>query len=348
MAPSETEAIDPVLLAFLTAVDEAQAEASLSELICQQKETTIKEIVRTKLRVTLSPTDDSHPNQEALDLVTDVQTILLSTLRDLKSKSPSRIISDLSSYVATVTFNACHQLLRQKYPKRVQLKNKLRYLLTHEARFALWETEKDWLCGLSGWRGSKRSVSAATKLQRLRSDQQRFSSAANANRQRQALIDLLLESFETLKGPILLDELVSLMVDQLQIKEDVIVTKDETPKSKPSIGDSVIQLESQAQISELWKEICELPLRHRSALLLNLRDRNGTDALELFQIARVATIRDIALVLEFQPEEFASVWNELPWDDATIANHLELTRQQVINLRQSARARLARRLRQLT
>jgi hypothetical protein len=346
MVPSETATVDPLLLPFLTAADKSRAEDLLAELICQQREATIKEIVRTKLRVSLSPTDASHPNQEALDLVTDVQMALLSSLRDLKRSSSSKTISDFGGYVATVTFNACHQLLRRKYPKRFQLKNKLRYLLTHQSKFALWESDKEWVCGLAARRGSKRSVSA-TELQRLRDRQQRLQGAAHANRQRQALIDLISTSFETLSGAVLFDEFVSLMIDQLQIKEDVMVADDERPKAASSSQDSVIQLESQAQIRELWKEICEMPLRHRSALLLNLRDRHGTDALELFQIMRVATIRDIAEALDFQPEEFAIVWNELPWDDVTIANHLGLTRQQVINLRQSARARLARRLRQL-
>ena len=94
----------------------------------------------------------------------------------------------------------------------------------------------------------------------------------------------------------------------------------------------------------MWKEICDLPLRHRAALLLNLRDSHGADALELFQLTRVAGIHEIAKSLDFQPEDFARIWNRLPLDDAAIADHLGLKRQQVINLRQSARARLSRRL----
>jgi hypothetical protein len=43
-------------------------------------------------------------------------------------------------------------------------------------------------------------------------------------------------------------------------------------------------------------------------------------------------------------EEFAEIWNHLPLDDNRIAEILNLTRQQVINLRKSARERLARRM----
>ena len=44
------------------------------------------------------------------------------------------------------------------------------------------------------------------------------------------------------------------------------------------------------------------------------------------------------------PEHLAEIWNELPLDDRTIAGHLGLTRQQVINLRSAARQRLARQM----
>lgn len=319
------------------APNEVQAEASLSELIHEQKESTIKEIVRSKLRVSLSQTDSSHNNQEALDLVTDVQTTILSSLRNLKHGSSSKAIADFGGYVATMTYNACHQLLRRKYPKRFQLKNKLRYLLSHDAKFALWQTDNDWLCGLAAWRGAKRSTIDLSNIEHAR---QKFKGSAPSNRQ--DLIDLISKTFELLTGPILLDEFVSLVFDQLQIREDVMVEEDASEKS--SEPDSLIQLESRGQLEALWKEICDLPLRHRIALLLNLRDRRGADALELFHLTRVAGIREIAKSLDFQPEEFASIWNKLPLDDAAIADHLGLKRQQVINLRQSARARLARRL----
>jgi hypothetical protein len=43
-------------------------------------------------------------------------------------------------------------------------------------------------------------------------------------------------------------------------------------------------------------------------------------------------------------QEFAKLWNNLPLEDTTIAQNLGVTRQQVINLRKSARERLARRM----
>jgi hypothetical protein len=44
-------------------------------------------------------------------------------------------------------------------------------------------------------------------------------------------------------------------------------------------------------------------------------------------------------------DDLAGLWHELPLDDRRIAERLAVTRQQVINLRKAARARLARRAR---
>ena len=55
-------------------------------------------------------------------------------------------------------------------------------------------------------------------------------------------------------------------------------------------------------------------------------------------------MQQIAELLERSPQEFHGLWNRLPLDDLSIAQLLGLTRQQVINLRKSARERLSRHL----
>ena len=55
-------------------------------------------------------------------------------------------------------------------------------------------------------------------------------------------------------------------------------------------------------------------------------------------------MRQIAKALEMADEDFARLWQRLPLDDASIAELLNITRQQVINLRKCARERLARRM----
>ena len=101
-------------------------------------------------------------------------------------------------------------------------------------------------------------------------------------------------------------------------------------------------LESVSRLRQIWLEVLRLPVRHRKAVLLNLKDPNGDSLIAVLPASGTATIREIAAALEMPAEELAAIWNSLPWVDLHIAECMGITRQQVINLRQSARARFAR------
>jgi hypothetical protein len=108
--------------------------------------------------------------------------------------------------------------------------------------------------------------------------------------------------------------------------------------------DVVARLGQKITMEFLWKEICQLPIKQRLAVLLNLRDKSNNDALILFTMIGVTNLGQIAQVLDFQLNAFAELWNQLPLDDNKIAQSMGITRQQVINLRKSAKQRLLRRM----
>jgi len=105
-------------------------------------------------------------------------------------------------------------------------------------------------------------------------------------------------------------------------------------------------MESHEFLRRAWDEIRELPLRQRTALLLNLKEEQGRGCIALLPLMGIATMTQIADVLEMPRAQLAELWHQLPLDDASIAARLQLTRQQVINLRKSARERLVRRMRE--
>jgi hypothetical protein len=105
------------------------------------------------------------------------------------------------------------------------------------------------------------------------------------------------------------------------------------------------RLSEQQYIQRLWKEICDLPIEHRKALLFNLQDSAGGD-IQLFDFLGIASIPQIAAALEMEPMVFAELWNRLPLDDLSIGRELGLSRQDVANRRSSARKRLARKMKE--
>jgi hypothetical protein len=152
-------------------------------------------------------------------------------------------------------------------------------------------------------------------------------------------------------GPIALDDLVKALASLYGIR-DIDATTNRHNQDNATVGnllaaspaDAISLLDTQSALEKLWTEICGLPQPQRVALLLNLRDVQRRDALTLLPLTGIATLRDIASVLEIAPQKFAEMWNALPLDDLSIGALLRVSRQQVINLRKSARERLARRM----
>ena len=343
---------DPLLLPFLNAGAEAEALDILTALIRGHAEPIIKAIIGHKLRVSA----DGRAAQEAEDVQSEVVLHLLGKLRELKADPSARGIGNFRSYVAVTTHHACHEFLRRKYPQRWRLKNRLRYLLTHHEAFALWGDEnEEWLCGYGAWRAHHKRRAEASKLELLRDTQSAAQRLGLAGRNLQLInvAELVDSIFKYMDAPVELDGLVTVVADLQGVKDmperAAGVGEDdedggEYERAADPRADVGREVEQRIYVERLWEEICQLPVRQRVALLLNLKGAAGTDAIALFPLTGVASIRQIAAALEIKSEAFAALWNELPLEDAAIAARLGVTRQQVINLRKSARDRLTRRM----
>ncbi len=354
--PKGRQQNDPLLLPLLSAGNDGELESLLAALIREQAEPIARSVIGYKLRVFISHSGQSRHNQDADDVYGDVVIKLLGRLRDFRAEPEERAIGNFRHYVKVVAANACAEYLRRKYPLRASLRDQLRYLLTHKPDFALWEFQagasgsSDWMCGLADWRDQTAAPGASLRLQQLR-DQPTASLKARLRWRNLPLPDFLDAIFRWMGGPVELDELVGLVAELKRIKDHVAHAAAEPAteeRAEPEIKDSRIDAEAELQqrqhLRRLWAEICELPPRQRFALLMNLKDRQGRDLTSLLPLTGVCTLREMAQALELPVERLAEFFNRLPLDDAAIAAHLNLTRQQVINLRKSARERLARRL----
>lgn len=343
MARVQHNSSDALLSPYVNATSEAESESLLTTLLVEHAGPVIRKIIRRKL-------DDRFRTQETEDVYGEVVTQLVERLRLCKTGSDNDGIQDFRNYVAVTTYNACHEYLRNKYPERRRLKNRLRYLLTHHTAFSLWQiAEGDWLAGFNTWKTSRVEITAASKLRELRDRPEMLaSSAVRRDSSCAALIDLLNAIFRNVGAPVEFEALVNSVADLQGIKDrsEPANVDDQKVQVKAGPQDFVIEIEQRSYLRQLWSEIVQLPLRQRVALLLNLRDINEGVAM-LFPLIGVATIRQIAEALATPAEEFSVLWNELPLDDAAIALRLGTTRQGVINLRKAARARLSRRMRLL-
>jgi DNA-directed RNA polymerase specialized sigma24 family protein len=253
--------------------------------------------------------------------------VLLRLLPRLQSGEP---IDNFEAFVAAATHNAVSDHLRRSRPERTRLKNRLRYLARHDAAFVIRQKESGALFGLAAWEAARAGVPCPPRHE--------LPDAAFIRDDERAAVRAILEHAG---GPIALDDLLTLLVDAWNVREADMVDVN----SLAHVGaDAVTLLEQRDELSALWNEIALLPAPQRAALLLNLRDGEGTNALALVILLDIASFEDVAAAVGMTRDRLAAIWSELPLDDNRLAGQLGLTRQQIINLRSSARQRLIRRM----
>jgi hypothetical protein len=355
MNPQVREDFDVLLLPFLSAQQDSSAEELLAELIREHADPVINRIIKTKLRVSLHHDQGSKENQDALEIASNLRANVIAELRELQNGSATRLIASFPDYVAIKTFSACADYFREKNPQRFRLKNLLRRHLKQDPRFDLWKgDDQRWYAGLSSWR--KTTVDKdAPFTNSLNPDQAAPGSvwpALSLTLTSSSAEQLLMEIFEKSGQAVEFNSVVAIVAEAWAVR-------DLPDESIENCGDRVsselvdaapridLALEQRLYLARLWHEVCQLPVLQRTALLLNLRDAQGGSVICFIPFLGIAVRAEIAGILAMPAEQFDSLWNDLPLDDAAIGEMLRLTRQQVINLRKTARERLARRMKKL-
>ena len=268
--------------------------------------------------------------EDAQDVEAVIHLHLVQKLRAVAA-SPDQAIQNFHAYAATLTYNAVNDHLRKQFPERARLKTRLRYAANHDPRLAMWVTTGGLLCGLAEWRSRYDALAQLPPAVIERVSQLDPDDAAAA----------LAEIFAATGRPVLLEPVVDGVAEAWGIV-------DYAPASLDQIGEGLLPTVQHGDVDfvrALWKEIRELRPMQRKALLLNLRFGGETNVISLLVLAKIARFDEIAEALELSRAELAALWRTLPMEDAAIAGRFGITRQQVINLRKSARERLWRRLR---
>jgi DNA-directed RNA polymerase specialized sigma24 family protein len=339
--------LDPLLTRFVHASGE-ESERCLASLLGGVTDQTVRAIVARTLCG--AARGRAAQGLETDDVRADVLVQLIARLRRLK-ESPEDPIENFSAYVASIAYRTCYTHLRRLYPQRARLKNRLRYALAYDPELTL---EQDalgiWRCGLTAWTTSNGPIARDPEVcERFRRNPAAFARDTVVDPAGRGLgisetVGALLRRIgEPVEFDLIVDAIAGIVgVDERPVASDRQV---DAAADIPDPHEPPIQvLVRREYLTRLWREVRELPLPQRHAVLLNLRDEQNDSALPLLPLTGIATVRQIAEVLEIPALDLATLWRDLPLDDARIATRMQMTRQQVINLRKSARQRLSRRL----
>lgn len=266
------------------------------------------------------------------DLANEVVLRVIVQLRRLAEDPVSEPIARLGDYVDTVFRHALDDHQRRLDPPRAKLAHRVRYVLSHTRTLAVWGRDP-MLCGLVEWigRGSSGTVP------QLLGSAGHFRPGAPALR---AMVEKLVRAAG---APVEVSDLIDALASASGLSAEPFVA-DTALRSLSLSADPGEGLVSRQYLSQLWGEIERLPVPQRWALLLNLRTDDGDSIARALALLGIAGVRRLAAGLQMPVSELLALWNELPLPDLRIAAMLGLTRQQIINLRKSARERLARRM----
>ncbi len=300
-------------------------DGGLDEALGAQLTRTLRNVVQNELyrRRSVSPEDIE-------DVTSDAMVALLAHLeRSATDSALAASINDLDAYAAGIARRACSAWSRRRYPAFHRLRIRLRYLLKADPRFFLQPDDTGhWTCGLTT---SRNAVAHPA-------DPDRFTTLPPSLKAPQAVAEI----FTLATHPLFFNDLAKICAHLWAIED--------TPETLESIETASSELAMEAapdrtaRLAQLWSELQQLPQRQCAALLLNLRAADGDCATALLVLTGTASLRSIATVLGIEPAVFAELWPRLPISDLEIAERLNLTRQQVINLRKCARERLFRRM----
>lgn len=337
--PAGTDPSDARLAPLLEAGTESAVALAIEGLLSGDVNEVARVVVRREL--THSPAGAAYIE----DVLADVRLRLMRKLGRLRDE-PGAPIQNLMAYVSVVAENACYAFLRAQHPERTRFRNRVRYATSHHPQLALVRDDAGlWRCET---RQAVRRAPEGGATQQFLDAPSEWLSARRIDiaQPLPALLNALLAQFDR---PIELDRLVDALAAVFGItdpqpagaREDRAQIREVADPAPPASD----VLEQRQALLAVWEEIVQLPVRQRTALLLNLRDPEGGAVLHMLPGTGVVSLAGIAAALEIGAPALETLWDRLPLDDLSIAAQLGLTRQQVINLRKSARARLARRLR---
>lgn len=290
-------------------------EDLLARLVIDFGQPTVQRVVRHRLS-----TARGLNTADIEDVCSEAMAELVARLRSMR-ETRGGAVADFDSYSAGLAGHVAFRFFAARFPERSRLRNRIRYILSTDARFRIWRAAHgSWLCDL-----------ASEKEPRLRV------------RPGKRLADMVSAVLTEVAGAIEIGDLTSRIANLLGVT-DRSESTDILSESLLDPGSThARQFELRQWLGVLWGEIAGLPQTQRAALLLNLRSTSGA-GLWLFTDLRIVRFRELASSLGLSAERMAELWNRLPLEDSEIAAHFGIERQQVINLRSAARQRLVRRM----
>lgn len=323
-----------------------------------------REVIERRFGVRLDSGQSSEKLQTAWDVYQN------TTLKIIKAISSGSRIDDPAGYAATIARNSCRDYWRIHHPGWADLKGRLSRFFRKQSAWAMWQVDEQlgWICGPAGW--TRIPMAEGSRVGELLDQPRRIRAGALPRLEMVEQVDsvawdrLLNGFFEYLRGPVRLDELVSIAGVLFGVKgaqemafpetDDGRIWDPPAPEPRPDARIAVREL-----LVKLWNELKTMPKRWVLPFLLNPPVMKGSQGrkprggasddgpdrgeVAVFTANGIATVAQIEAMIGFTDDQysvlarelgfdavadprlrFATLWNALPLDDGLIARVMGL------------------------
>jgi RNA polymerase sigma factor (sigma-70 family) len=339
--------MDNVLAPYLAADDDRERQQHLDELLTLRAAPLIRAVLRRRLGFYVSAEGVNKNNQDAEDLYQDSMTRVVQELYQLQS-STSTDIENFELYVSRIASNICTDFLRRKSPARTRLKYRLRDLLKRHEDFVSWEHDGEILCGFASWQNTGKGSFSEQSYQDLETKLDSFLSLhfADEDIRLAPMSQIVAELLDWIGRPIEIDVLVHMIAYLLAIKEQQLESSDgQTPASanvtfpaNPRSAESYV--EANELLARLWGAVTQLPAAQRDSFALGFEDEAGRDLFTMLLAAEIVSWDELAHGMGRPVEEVARLRLRMPMDNASLADELRASRENVYKWRFRAIRRL--------
>lgn len=316
---------------------ERMAESEIDHVIRTVADPLVRKILTQRMNFVLGVFLKTSCRPDAEDLY---QTVMLKVAGflaaiEVKNQRPSQ--QELRGYVAKIAHNVCNDYLREKYPRRNRLKDRVRDLLRRHRDFGIWDGPHGMLYGFGSQRGRGEGPRAGELLREIC---ERPAESDQKAEYPSDLSSLMAELFRRAGGPIEADRLIQMMSEILGVRDRPGESIDDLERSAspPSMrsNDGFDRVASQQLLLRIWQALCELTVSQRRAYLYIQTDYEGQSLLHVLVREQVVVLSEILEKLELSREELISVMGRVPMDTTLAAIELGTTNRLVAKWRHKA------------
>ncbi|HMS40434.1 MAG TPA: hypothetical protein PKE69_09425 [Pyrinomonadaceae bacterium] len=330
---------DALLMDFLSAKAEIDAENFLNRLFEENIIPQIRKVLASYLTLTFDEKDE---------IQSDAQTRILAKLWKLRANnSAQKAVKDFTAYVSTVTFNSRKDFILRQKPEWRRIDYRLRRL--KDEKDCVWHFFSDAVGHeFVGLKKGEKQHSEIELDEIISIFCEKYPNHLFLKTQ-----EIVPSILEFARGALTKNEVIKAC---LQITESANFEEIELPEEMSeflnhSEDEYLLSQRQTGFLRRIWDEIKTFPPNQRKVLLLSLKESRNVEAVSLLLKKRIATIKEIAAALEVSLEEFSEIFAKLPMTSQEIAEFLDIKdsektskEQKVDNLRRIARDLLRRRL----